>query len=314
MLSQAAPVISSIRRLSRLTSLVNHAPLDRHHRLLSETPFFLFIGPDKVGSTWLSGTLASHPELHVSAAKDVYYFDRNYHRGWGWYDRQFTPSPGQRVMCDISHDYLFSSDVPMRIRSDLKQVSVLSVVRSPLQRSFSQFLYMARAGEVPLSFDEAVRRYPKILDNSRYSRHLPRFVEQFDNRELRVTTYDQMTNAPEQFLRDLFVFIGVDPDTFAYELSHERVNEGGSARNRRLAAAAKKGANGVRALGLPRVVGGVKSSKVVQAMLYKEFEEKPQLTQEHVDRYGQQFKVDIDYLESTFEFDLARWRRDLGIV
>ncbi len=292
---------------------MNNIPFDRIRRPSSATPFFLFIGPDKVGSTWLSDTLARHPELHVSAAKDVYYFDRNYDRGWGWYERQFNPTAGQRVMCDVSHDYLFDREVPLRIRSDLQRFTLLSVVRSPLERSFSQFLYMARAGQVPLSFDDAVRRYPKILDNSRYSRHLPHFVEQFADSELRVTTYDRMTTDPEQFLRDLFAFIGVDPDRFAYERSRDRVNEAGSARNRWLAAAAKHGANGVRALGLPRVVGGVKSSKMVQAMLYKDFEEKPELTQEHIDRYGRQFAVDVDYLESTFQFDLARWRRDLGI-
>ena len=293
---------------------LNSNASDRARRPTPQTPFFLFIGPDKVGSTWLSASLARHPELHVSGAKDVYYFDRNHERGWGWYERQFNPSPSHRVMCDISHDYLFSSDAPMRIRSDLERVTLLSVVRSPLERSFSQFLYMARSGEVPLSFDEAVRRYPKILDNSRYSRHLPRFVEQFADSELRVTTYDNMRDKPEQFLRDLFAFIGVDPATFPYELSLDRVNEAGSARSRWLAVAAKKGANGVRALGMPKVVGGIKSSRAVQALLYKDFTDKPELTQEHIDRYGSQFTVDVDYLESTFGFDLSRWRRDLGLV
>ena len=53
-------------------------------------PNFLFIGPDKAGSSWLFRVLGSHPEVYLSPAKDIYYFDRYYDRGIDWYLSRFA--------------------------------------------------------------------------------------------------------------------------------------------------------------------------------------------------------------------------------
>ena len=38
-------------------------------------PDFLYIGPDKSGSTWLYEVLRRHPEVFVPSVKDLYFFD-----------------------------------------------------------------------------------------------------------------------------------------------------------------------------------------------------------------------------------------------
>lgn len=276
-------------------------------------PFFVFIGPDKVGSTWLDGQLERHSRLHVSPAKDIYYFDQNYERGWGWYWRQFTPAPGESVLCDISHDYLFSPQAAHRIRQDLASPRILSIVRSPLERSFSQFLNAYRAGKTPLSFERAIEKYPKILTNSKYSQHLPVYAEIFTDRELRVSTFDEFKNEPRIFLRALFEFIGVDADDFDYAGTETKVYEAGMPRNRFAASIAKDGATIMRRLGLPKVVGAVKGSALA-SRLYRDFEHRPQLSAADIERYGPYFAEDVDYLEDAFGFDLTGWRRDLGLV
>ena len=52
-------------------------------------PNFLHIGPSKSGSTWLHEVLIGHPEVYLSQAKDLYFFNRYYDRGPGWYRAQF---------------------------------------------------------------------------------------------------------------------------------------------------------------------------------------------------------------------------------
>ena len=49
-------------------------------------PNFIYIGPPKTGSKWITKVLKSHPEVFVSGI-DMYFFDRdtNYSKGFDWY-------------------------------------------------------------------------------------------------------------------------------------------------------------------------------------------------------------------------------------
>ena len=44
--------------------------------MVTRLPTFLHIGPGKSGSSWLHETLALHPEVYLSEAKDLYFFSR----------------------------------------------------------------------------------------------------------------------------------------------------------------------------------------------------------------------------------------------
>ena len=46
-------------------------------------PNFIYIGPDKAGSSWLHEVLISHDGIFMPPAKDLYFFDRYYDRGLG---------------------------------------------------------------------------------------------------------------------------------------------------------------------------------------------------------------------------------------
>ena len=59
---------------------------------MTRLPNFLHLGPGKSGSSWLHETLALHPEVYLSEAKDLYFFSRYYDRGVDWYRKQFRPA------------------------------------------------------------------------------------------------------------------------------------------------------------------------------------------------------------------------------
>lgn len=82
------------------------------------TPNFIYIGPDKAGSSWLHEVLLTHHQVFMPPAKDLYFFDRYYDRGLGWYLGQFAGATSdQSVVGEVCQDYLFSSQAPLRIRS-----------------------------------------------------------------------------------------------------------------------------------------------------------------------------------------------------
>ena len=42
--------------------------------------------------------LSQHADVYMTPAKDLYYFDRYYHRGLDWYARQFSGGTGHRII------------------------------------------------------------------------------------------------------------------------------------------------------------------------------------------------------------------------
>src|SRR5262245_9286020 len=143
-------------------------------------PDFLFIGPDKCGSSWLYELLRQHPACFVPVAKDLYFFDRHFARGWEWYQRQFAGAPaGCRAIGELSHDYLFSREAPARIAAGLPGVKLVTILREPVERSFSHYLYLVRTGRTRSPFAQALREFPELTRNSLYAHHLQAWFERF---------------------------------------------------------------------------------------------------------------------------------------
>ena len=78
-------------RLFRRANLFMTAvpPGHRPARARMSSPDFIYIGPDKAGSSWLHEVLLEHPQVFLTPAKGLYFFDRYYDRGLPWYVSQF---------------------------------------------------------------------------------------------------------------------------------------------------------------------------------------------------------------------------------
>jgi hypothetical protein len=260
-------------------------------------PDFLFIGPDKTGSTWLYELLRGHPGCFVPEVKDLYFFDRHFDRGTAWYASFFAEAgPAHRAVGEVCHDYLFSDEAADRIRATLPGVRLLTFLRDPVDRSFSQYLYLARAGRATGSWEEAAERYPRIVDNSRYARHLARYLERFAADRIGVFLFEDLRADPDGLAAQVLAFL--DPGLPAADHPVPgRTLPAGRARLPVLARLAKAGAERARGLGLPGVVGRVKRSPVVQALLYRPFAgDRPEPDEEAARRIAAELAPDLEAL------------------
>ncbi len=272
-------------------------------------PDFLYIGPDKSGSTWMYRMLQKHPECFVPRVKDIYFFDRYYERGLDWYASFFRDAPAEaRAIGELSHDYLFSAHAVARIRRDLPRVKLFTSLRNPVERSFSQYLYMVRSGMTRGPFEEAVRQYPEIIDNSMYYKHLVRYMESFEPSRLAVFLFDELVADPRGFGRRMFEYLGLEADV---ELDFDnRVLPASRPRSVWMARLAKDGANWTRRLGVPGLVGAVKGSAAAR-WLYTPYQasDKPSLSPDTRCRLLNIFRPDLERLETLIERDLGYWMR-----
>ncbi|MFT4150190.1 MAG: sulfotransferase [Paracoccaceae bacterium] len=270
-------------------------------------PNFLFIGPDKTGSSWMFHILTRHPDCFVPVAKDIYFFDRYYARGMNWYLRHFAPArPGATAVGELSHDYLFSPDAAERVRRDLPDAKIVLCLRNPVERSVSQFQYLRRGGEADGDFLAAVRRTPRIVDNSRYLAPVEHWLSLFPREQVKILIFEDLRADPRAFGEDLLRFLGLRTDV---DLPYsDRVREAGMARNRLLARILKAGAMAARGLGLANLVGRVKHGATAQ-LAYREMrpEERVQLTAAQKLALWQIFADERPGLERITGRDLSHW-------
>lgn len=270
-------------------------------------PTFLFIGPDKSGSTWLYEILRRHPHCFVPVCKDLYFFDRYYDRGIDWYLSFFDSAGPDTLACgELSHDYLFSPLAAERIARDLPGVTLLTCLRDPAQRTFSHYLYMVRGGRVRGSLGHALREYPELLDNSRYHKHLSVYFAAFPVNRIDVLYYDQLQADPVQFGRRVCESLGLP---VMHDLGYVcRVLPAARPRSRWLARLAKVGANAVRDAGFPQVVGKLKRSRAA-GLLYRPYAdgERPRLDGEMRAQLVDLLRDDILRLQDLLQRDLTAW-------
>ena len=235
---------------------------------MSRLPNFLYVGPDKAGSSWLHEMLIKHPDVYLTPAKDLYYFDRYYDRGPAWYAAQFREARGETIVGEVCQDYLFHPEAAARIHATLGPVKVMVCLRDPVERAWSSYLYMRKHGIGPDTFSEALRSRPELLEHGRYASGLGRFLELFPREMVHAALFDDLVADPQAFLDAVTGFLGIDsmpltPSDLEARLPAAR------ARSVVLAAAARRSADWVREHDGARLVGRVKRSPLVQRALYR---------------------------------------------
>ena len=101
-------------------------------------PYFLGIGAQKAGTTWLHENLARHPDLFLAPAKELHHFD--------WF-RQGTlrryaacfANRGERIAGEITPGYSALRGRRVgEVRAVLGDARILLLLRDPVERAWSQ--------------------------------------------------------------------------------------------------------------------------------------------------------------------------------
>jgi hypothetical protein len=272
-------------------------------------PNFIYIGPDKAGSSWLHEVLLTHPQVFMPVAKDLYYFDRYYDRGDSWYLEQFADArPEQTVVGEVCQDYLFCAESPERIQKSLGTSRFMVTLRDPADRAFSSYLYMLKQGQKPGTFLEALQGRPELIEHGRYATGLKRFYDLFGQDSVHVAVFDDLVADPQAFIDHLLEWLQIDPLPLSPELIGARL-PASAARSAFLARWARKAADIVRERDGANLVGRVKRSTTVQRVLYRPLaDDKPVMTDVERKAVHDALADEIAWLDESLGLALAdRW-------
>lgn len=192
-------------------------------------PNFLVIGAPRCGTTWISENLRRHPDIFMPQIKEVHFFDRHYEEGLQRYESFFEGWKGQKAVGEATPDYMHgaysSVDIPSLIKHHLPQAKLVASLRNPIDRAYSRYWNSKAKFEKnsALSFEEKLADRPEFLEEGCYVDQLRRFYELFPREQILVLLYDDLEKDPSNFIRQIYVFLGVDPDVSS-SFEHARIN------------------------------------------------------------------------------------------
>jgi hypothetical protein len=137
---------------------------------------------------------------------------------WDDYTRLFRDVRDETVIGEASTGYFWLPSAATAIRAKVPDARFAFTLRDPAERLFTLYLLtLWRDPRITFRawFEATLKTphlWPSIVGAGRYATHLQRFIDLFPREHLRIHLYDDYRADPRAVLRDLFGFLGVDPD------------------------------------------------------------------------------------------------------
>jgi|SRR5690242_3518862 len=119
-------------------------------------PHFLIIGAQRCGTTSLFEYLARHPDVAPPSAKELHFFDSEYHKGDAWYRERFPSLRNGFITGEATPYYIFHPHTPTRVRDWNSKVKLIVLLRNPVDRAYSHYHHEVRLGTESLDFETAL--------------------------------------------------------------------------------------------------------------------------------------------------------------
>jgi hypothetical protein len=193
-------------------------------------PDFIIGGAPRAGTTWLYQLLDRHPDVYMAKPlkPEPKFFLRDdlYAKGLSHYSQTwFAGAESGRAAGEKSTDYLESASAAARIARDLPQVKLVFILREPVDRAYSNYLWSRMNGLETESFADAIRleeqRERELPERWRFTRPFSYFsrglyaslLEPYFNRfmehQVLVVRYEDIRERPAELSGSLHRFLGV---------------------------------------------------------------------------------------------------------
>lgn len=200
---------------------------------LSEAPDFIIGGAPRSGTTFLCTVLDQHsaiymakpyipePKVFMGTPKE----DAEYRAD---YQRLFSDAPADAMCGEKTSYYLESAACCDLLRQHVPDARLIFIVREPVGRAYSNFLWSTKNGIESLSFEEAVslegkrpdpmapeRSYARPFDymsRGNYAMFAQWYIEAFGHNQVQFFLYEDISLRPQVLLKAVQEFIGVETE------------------------------------------------------------------------------------------------------
>jgi hypothetical protein len=299
---------------------------------MTTMPNFFVIGAQKAGTTSLYYYLDQHHQVYMSPVKEPHFFEgmQSEYRRPGRrkssvsdlrdYQALFAGVSGEKAVGEASASYLYSPKAPVLIRRSVPDARIITVLRDPAERAYSNFLHVVQVGREPLAdFAAALQAEERRMrDNwgplwyyehkGFYYAQVKRYLETFGRDRVGIWLFEDLRDRPTEMMREIFRFLDVD-ESFVPQVSIEH-NPSGLPRNEGVKALY----NRVRALSArnPALIGRFLPAGLRTRVRNRIFVKPPPFPPEVRRRLSRSYREDILKLQELIGRDLSPWLMDEG--
>jgi hypothetical protein len=281
---------------------------------------FVGIGASKSGTTWLGHVLAEHPEVCMSEPKELHFFndklfslnrfqERRFHLGLDWYQKHFAHCASGKIKGEITPRYCSDPVAAERIFQHNPNIRILYCLREPVDRIESHYNFAKYyVGKEDRTLDHAIRTEPEYIDMTRYGHNLDMYLSHFPMKQICIIWFDDIHKRPEQVIRQVYEFLGVDP-AFIPPSLHTKSNPARASKSIGVELFLQKVNSKLISWGLSGLVHKIKRSPLKDRVM--KLNSRP-LQKERMTPATRQFVLDIlrpdmEHLQSMTGRDLSHW-------
>lgn len=203
-------------------------------------PNTFIVGAAKSGTTSLSRYLDQHPDVFMSPENEPHFFTRTWEldaddldeakRG---YRAMFADGSEHAIRGEKSPSYMVHPPTAERIREHVPEANIVAILRNPVERAHSHFLFQESTNRHLDEFlDDVLRdigRYEVLPAEDRleayfygdlnlfgqmgrYATQLERYIDTFGPDQVHVLLLEDLKADPDAELERLARFLDIDPD------------------------------------------------------------------------------------------------------
>ena len=295
-------------------------------------PDFLLIGAPKCGTTALWRALDAHPGIFMSKIKEpgfLAYGDKlpNFHCPGSApvlsslvcneqeYKKLFAQCPTDRKAGEATPIYLAHPDAPARAAQLVPSAKLVAVLRDPIERAFSHWVYYRMKGiETYSTLEGAMEAEVERLRHGwrlgwgyqllgLYGQQLERWLRFYPREKLLIVFYEDLVRNPAETLNRICLHVGAAP-TGAPKVPNE--NRSFAPRSARLQQLIM-GDNCFRRFARQSLPIWIRDA-IMWPMLVLNLRRKAKLDLEVKKRLAPQFENDIRLVEQLTERNLGSWK------
>ena len=203
-------------------------------------PDFFIVGAARSGTSSLEEYLNQHPEIYITPKKETHFFAVDYFppsfngpgddrlnerviRDEDQYAQLFADIKGKKAIGEASAFYLCFPGAAERIAHAVPDAKILIILREPVARTYSAYMFLLRDNRETLGFVEGLNQEEErkqqgwepmwwYKELSQYYSQVKHYLEVFGKEQVKVLLYEELFANPGQVLREVFAFLGVRED------------------------------------------------------------------------------------------------------
>ncbi len=279
-------------------------------------PNFFIVGAGKAGTTSLYHYLKQHPDVFLPAVKEPHYYsfrgvrphgpwkDVEYIKDKSIYEALFDTWDGHKAIGEVSASYLYYPEAATGIKKDIPGAKIIIILRSPIERAFSNYRHLIRIGlERNRNFGEVIRDDSAsafdYLTQGFYHAQVARYLSTFGRDNVMVVLYSELVDSAGNLMQDFCHYLEID-STFHFITDTRHNRDSGYPRLPRFHLLIKK-------LNISKLLNRTLKRKV-KAFFTPIYYHEMQLKQEDFHYLLNLYSADIDKLAQLLNRDLGHWK------